>query len=265
MQTFPPGGRTPSLSRTRGLIGILAMTFLLVGAVQAMSPASAAAMIDLGNLTNQRDCEKFGIWDMFTETCDLNFGEGAGGGSEGGGGSGSNEDEGVGGGEAGVGGASDIDEETAGELWGDMLPWSNEALLNVVNSSVPPEWARRKAEQILHERWMQLQGDGELWDFVNGSASPGWARQEAERVLQERWLKRQYERNKYPGDSNTFDPLDLPPRPPLTVAMNGAHKPSRAGETTVMARTTGKRQDVSRRGKGRRAKAGRARERTFRR
>jgi hypothetical protein len=80
MQALAPGGRTPSPSRTRGLIGALAVAFLLIGAVQAMSPASAAAMI---REETQEECEAAGgtWWDPgFGPAACIKFDDDSGGG-----------------------------------------------------------------------------------------------------------------------------------------------------------------------------------------
>jgi hypothetical protein len=71
----------PHGSHIRNLIGTLIATALLFGAVQALSPASAAAMI---NQETQEECEATnGWWDSHFDSC-IRFGEDSGGGSDGG-------------------------------------------------------------------------------------------------------------------------------------------------------------------------------------
>jgi hypothetical protein len=73
---------TPRRFHTKSLIGVLIATALLFGAVRALSPASAAAMI---NQENQDECEATGGWwdDHFGGAC-IRFGEDSGGSSGGG-------------------------------------------------------------------------------------------------------------------------------------------------------------------------------------
>jgi len=86
MHTLTPGGRTPSWSRRNGLIGTLAVTALLIGAVQAMAPASAAAMI---REETPEECEAAGgTWldSGFGPAACIKLGDDSGGGGSGGGG-----------------------------------------------------------------------------------------------------------------------------------------------------------------------------------
>ena len=90
--TTTANDRAPRRSHTKNLIGVLIATSLLFGAVLALSPASAAAMI---KQETQEECEASGGWwddgwwdGHFVEGC-IRFGDDSGGGSGGDGGSGS--------------------------------------------------------------------------------------------------------------------------------------------------------------------------------
>lgn len=137
--------RAPHRSHSKSLIGVLIATALLFGVVQAVSPASASAMI---NQENQEECEATGGWwdDHFGGAC-IRFGEDSGGGSGGGdggsGGGGSTGDDG-GSGDGGFGGGGGFGSggDNPGSPDGSWDPPPTEGLHDPVNPgcfSVPTD------------------------------------------------------------------------------------------------------------------------------
>jgi hypothetical protein len=130
--TTTANDRAPRRSHTKNLIGVLIATGLLFGAVQALSPASAAAMI---KQETQEECEASGgwwddgWWDGNFGACirfddDSGGGLGGDGGSGGGGSSGGEPGAGDGGsgGGGGFGGGGDDPGSPDGDLKDPLDP-----------------------------------------------------------------------------------------------------------------------------------------------
>lgn len=202
--TTAPSDRNPRRSRTKSLLGTLLATALLFGALQAVSPVSAAAMMDL---KSEEECNQFmGTWDWFNEICDYNFGGGGGGGS-------SSDSGGGGGGDAASGGADSAGDGSGGQplevqdLPLDQVDFTLQEIEELLRDpDLIPE-QREILKKMRNDKLFQLppKSPNELYPEDPNNRFPADV-----------------------GDDNVFDPSNLPERPPTLITRGPGGKPASA-------------------------------------